>query len=108
MKKLNSTGTSNHIVAYMLKATTVEAQKLPLLGNCQHTRSRGKRHVRCDVTQQQKRCCRRHSLWVRAAFLPTQLCGDHISAAVNEHATVEEAVFSVGPPRGYITKVSSS
>jgi hypothetical protein len=33
----------------------------------------------------------------------TQLYGKHISKAVNQHATVEEAVFSVVPPRGYIT-----
>jgi hypothetical protein len=26
-----------------------------------------------------------------------QLCGKHISAAVNQHATVEEAVFSDNP-----------
>jgi hypothetical protein len=25
-----------------------------------------------------------------------QLCGKHISTAVNQHATIEEAVFSVG------------
>jgi hypothetical protein len=25
-----------------------------------------------------------------------QLCGKHISAAANQHATIEEAVFSVG------------
>jgi hypothetical protein len=31
-----------------------------------------------------------------------QLCGKHTSAAVNQHATIEEAVFSVGTtPRLY-------
>jgi hypothetical protein len=30
-----------------------------------------------------------------------QLCRKLISAAVNQHATTEEAVFSVDPPRGY-------
>jgi hypothetical protein len=39
---------------------------------------------------------------VRAAFVATQLCGKHIPAAVNQHATIEEAVFSVGAaPRLY-------
>jgi hypothetical protein len=33
---------------------------------------------------------------VRAARVAMQQCGKHISAAVNQHATVEEAVFSVG------------
>jgi hypothetical protein len=31
----------------------------------------------------------------RAALFATQRCGEHISAAVNQHATIEEAVFSV-------------
>jgi hypothetical protein len=39
---------------------------------------------------------------VRAARVTTQLCGKHISAAVNQHATIDEAVFSVGAaPRLY-------
>jgi hypothetical protein len=33
---------------------------------------------------------------VCVAFVVTQLCGRHISAAVNQHATIKEAVFSVG------------
>jgi hypothetical protein len=37
---------------------------------------------------------------VRSARDATQLCGKHISAAVNQHATIEEAVFAVGPTRG--------
>jgi hypothetical protein len=41
-----------NIVAYLLKARTVEAERQPLLGNDPYTRSRGKLHVRCDVTQQ--------------------------------------------------------
>jgi hypothetical protein len=32
---------------------------------------------------------------VLAASVTTQLCGKHISAAVNQHATIEEAVFSM-------------
>jgi hypothetical protein len=37
------------IVAYLLKARTVEAEKRPLLGNGPYTRSRGTRCVGCDV-----------------------------------------------------------
>jgi hypothetical protein len=33
---------------------------------------------------------------VSDALVATQRCGKHISAAVNQHATIEEAVFSVG------------
>jgi hypothetical protein len=73
-----------YIVAYLLKARTVEAEKQPLLGNGPYTRSRGTRHVCCDVTQQYKRCCKRRSLWVRTALVATQLCGKPISAAVNQ------------------------
>jgi hypothetical protein len=29
-------------------------------------------------------------------FVATQRCSKHISAAVKQHATIEEAVFSVG------------
>jgi hypothetical protein len=36
---------------------------------------------------------------VRAAFIAKQLCGKHISAAVIQHATIEEAVFSVDATR---------
>jgi dephospho-CoA kinase len=32
---------------------------------------------------------------VRAARAARQLCGNHISAAVSQHAIIEEAVFSV-------------
>jgi hypothetical protein len=39
-------------VAYLLKARTVEAEKQPLLCNSPYARSRGTRHVLCDVTQQ--------------------------------------------------------
>jgi hypothetical protein len=39
---------------------------------------------------------------VRDARVTTQWCGKHIAAAVNQHATVEEAVFYVGTaPRLY-------
>jgi hypothetical protein len=33
---------------------------------------------------------------VHVEFVATQRCGTHISAAVNQHATIEETVFSVG------------
>jgi hypothetical protein len=99
---------ANYIVAYLLKAKTVEAEKQPLLGYGPYTRSRGTRHVRCDVTQQYMRCCKRCSLWIRAALIAMQLCGKHIFGAVSQHTTIEDAVFSVGPPRGYITRISRS
>jgi hypothetical protein len=39
---------------------------------------------------------------VRAVLVTRQQYGKHISAAVNQHATIEIAVFSVGPaPRLY-------
>jgi hypothetical protein len=39
---------------------------------------------------------------VRVALVATQRCGKHISAAANQHATIEEAVFSaVAAPRLY-------
>jgi hypothetical protein len=40
------------IVAYLLKARTVEAEVQPFLGNYPYTRNRGTRHVPCDVMQQ--------------------------------------------------------
>jgi hypothetical protein len=57
--------------------------KQPLLSNGPYTRSRGTHHVRCGVTQQLKWYCKRRCLWVRAALVAMQLCGKHISAAVN-------------------------
>jgi hypothetical protein len=39
-------------MAYLFKARTVEAKKQPLLGNVPYTRSRGTRHVRCNVMQE--------------------------------------------------------
>jgi hypothetical protein len=39
---------------------------------------------------------------VRAARVATQRCCEHIFAAMNQHTTLEEAVFSVGvAPRPY-------
>jgi hypothetical protein len=32
------------------------------------------------------------------ALVATQLCSKHISAAVNQHATIDKTVFFVGPP----------
>jgi hypothetical protein len=55
-------------------------------------------HVRCDVTQRWKRCCKRRSLWVSDAPLDTQLCSKQISGAVNQYATIGEVVFSADPP----------
>jgi hypothetical protein len=95
-------------VLHLLKARIVEAEKQPLLDNGPYTRSRGTHHVCRDVTQQQKRCCKRRSLCVRAALVATQLCGKHISVAMNQHATIGGTACSVGPPRGYITRISSS
>jgi hypothetical protein len=37
-------------------------------------------------------------MWVRAELVASELCGNHMSSAVTQHATVEEAMFSVGPP----------
>jgi hypothetical protein len=45
---------------------------------------------------------------IRISRIDTQRCGKYISAAVNQHATIEEAVFSMEPPQGYITRISSS
>jgi hypothetical protein len=33
---------------------------------------------------------------VSAALVATQRCGEHISAAVNQQATIEEVLFSLG------------
>jgi hypothetical protein len=44
---------------------------------------------------------------VHTMCIATQLCGKHISAAVNQNATVEEAVFTVGSPHAYITRIST-
>jgi hypothetical protein len=81
---------------YLLKAITAEIEKWLLLGNGPYTRTRWTRHVRCEVTQQWKICCKQRSLWVRAALVGTQLCPKHISAAVNKQATIDLAVFSMG------------
>jgi hypothetical protein len=35
-------------------------------------------------------------LCVRAALVATQLCGKHIIAAADKHATIEGTAFSVG------------
>jgi hypothetical protein len=42
------------------------------------------------------------SLWARTSRVATQRCGKHISAAVNQRATIWETVFSMGAaPRLY-------
>jgi hypothetical protein len=43
-----------------------------------------------------------------AALAATQRYGKHISAIGNQHATTEEAVFSVCLTRDYITRISRS
>jgi hypothetical protein len=63
----------NYIVEYLLKTRTVEAEKQPLLSNGPYICCTGQRYVRCDVTQQLKRCWMRRSLWVRATIVATQL-----------------------------------
>jgi hypothetical protein len=80
--------TLHGIVAYLLKARTLKAEKQPLLGNGPYIRGRETR---------------------QSALVATQLCGKHISTAVNhQHPTIEEAMFSVGPSRGYITRTLRS
>jgi hypothetical protein len=76
-------------VAYLLKAKTVEADK-----------------NRCYVMARTHAAEERVTYAVKHATIQ-ELCflwsAPRISAAVNQHATVEEAVFSVGPaPRLYI------
>jgi hypothetical protein len=41
-------------------------------------------------------------------LLATHLGGKHIYAAVNQHAAIEEAVFSFDPSRGCILRISHS
>jgi hypothetical protein len=62
------------------------------------------------IPAEAKACNNRRTVFsmVRAARIAMQRCGKHISAAVNQPATIEEAVFSVGPPRGYIMGISHS
>jgi hypothetical protein len=43
---------------------------------------------------------------VCVARVATQWWGKHTYAAMNQHATKEEAVFLWGPPRGYIMRTS--
>jgi hypothetical protein len=42
---------------------------------------------------------------VSAALIAKQRCGKYISTAVDQQATTEEAMFSVGAPRGYIMRI---
>jgi hypothetical protein len=87
-----------NIVVYLLKARTVEAEKQPLLGNGPYTRSRGTRHVCCEARNNRRNVI--SMAW--ALLIATQRYGKHISSAVNQHATIEESVFSVGAaPRLY-------
>jgi hypothetical protein len=84
------------IVAYLLKVRTVRAEERPLLANGSYTRSKERvtyvwRHATMEEVLQ-------------AAFS----VDPRSSAAVNQHASTEEEVFSVGQPRGYITRISRS
>jgi hypothetical protein len=45
---------------------------------------------------------------VSTALVAKQRCGKHIFAAVTQHTTIEEAVFSVEAPLGYIARISGS
>jgi hypothetical protein len=53
-------------------------------------------HVSYAVTSHNRRYVASGVLCVRAAFVDRQLYGKHISTAVNQHAIVDEAVFSGG------------
>jgi hypothetical protein len=99
-----------NIVAYLLEANTVDAGKQPLLGNGQYTRSRGTRHVCCDIMYTVTSHNNRRAVFsfVCAVCIATQQWGKRISAAVNQHATIEEVVVSVGRLLGCITRISHS
>jgi hypothetical protein len=64
----------------------MEAEKQLLLGNGPYACSRGTRHATIEEVLQ----------------------GKHISAAVNQHTTTEEEVFSVSLPQDYIMRISHS
>jgi hypothetical protein len=91
-----------YTVAYLLKARTVEAEKQPLTGNGPYTRSKGTRHVRCDVTVNR----RSDASGVFCGFAPRSLLRN---CAPNTflHQWIN-TVLSVGPARGYITSISHS
>jgi hypothetical protein len=67
---------------------TPESRNNSLLGNGSLNIFPRKR--KCATIE--KRCL----LGVSEALVAMQRCGKHISAAVNQHATIEEPVFSVG------------
>jgi hypothetical protein len=72
---------------------TPESRNSSLLGNCSVNRFPRK-----------GKCSNRRAVFsvFRAARVAMQRCGKHISAAANQHATLHEAVFSVGAaPRLY-------
>jgi hypothetical protein len=72
---------------YLYCDTTPESQNSSLLGNGSVT------------TFPRKRT---RTTMVHAGLVATQWCGKHMSAAVNQHATIHGAVFSVGAtPRLY-------
>jgi hypothetical protein len=67
-------------------------------------------NIREHIPVEANACNNRRAMFcvVRVARVATKRCGKHISASVNQYATIEEAVFSVGVPRGYITRISRS
>jgi hypothetical protein len=77
----------------------MEAEKQTFLGNGWYTCGRGTRQATVE-----EQCFP----WYGAARVFTKRCGKHISAAVNQHATIEEAVFSVDQLPGYIRRISHS
>jgi hypothetical protein len=73
---------------------TPESRNTSLLGNGSLNTFPRKR----KLATIQERCV----FVLSAALFATQRCGKHISEGVNQHATTEEAVFSVGAaPRLY-------
>jgi hypothetical protein len=79
---------------------TPESRNSSLLGNGSANTFRGEPNERNN---------RRVDFYVVSATLVAkQRCGKHISVAVIQHATVEEAVLSMGAPQSYIARISGS
>jgi plasmid stability protein len=79
-----------NIVTYLFKHRSMEAEKRPLLGNGLYTRSTRTRHVSCDISQQLKRRCNRRLLGSSQLSLLR-----NCAVELNQHATIDKAVFSV-------------
>jgi hypothetical protein len=79
----------------------VDAEKQPLFGNGTYTRSRGTRHVTVEEVLQAA-----PSLGLRRASCYATLRKNY-SCSNDQHATIEEAVFSVGvAPSLYIEELT--